>query len=114
MNVNLQSRSTTALLAVGLVMAGGALAACSFSVGTTSGASKADVESQTLAVLQEKYDAESAPSAVACPGDLEAKLGVTMQCDVTFTQGIGIATLTVNDVSDGVNWDISVAPITPQ
>lgn len=107
-------RSTSALLAVGLVLAGGALTACSFSVGTTPGASKSDVESQTLAILQEKYDAASAPSAVSCPGDLEAKIGVTMQCDVTFTQGIGVATLTVNDVSDGVNWDISVAPVTPQ
>lgn len=114
MNVNLQSRSTTALLAVGLVMAGGALAACSFSVGTTSGVSKADVESLTLADLQGKYDAATQPSAVTCPGDLEAKLGVTMQCDVTFTQGIGVAILTVSDVSDGVIWDINVGPITPQ
>ena len=113
MNVNLQSRSTSALLAVGLVMAGGALTACSFSVGTTTGASKADVESQTLAILQGKYDEASSPSAVACPGDLEAKVGVTMECDVTFNQGIAVATLTVNDVSDGVNWDIAVAPLTP-
>ena len=112
MNMNLQFRSTSALLAVGMTLAGGALTACSFSVGTTTGVSKADVESQTLTILQGKYDAASSPSAIACPGDLEAKVGATMKCDVTFTQGIAVATLTVNDVSDGATWDINVAPVT--
>ena len=113
--MSLNHRSTSALLAVGTLLAAGALTACSVSVGTTPGVAKADLESQVLTSLQEKYDEESSPSAVACPGDLEAKVGVTMQCDVTFTQGIGVATITVENVTDGVaNFDIKVAPVTPQ
>ena len=112
--MNVHYRCSPALLAAGTLLAVGALTACSVSVGTTSGLPKADVESQTLTVLQGKYDAETQPSAVTCPGDLESKVGATMECDVTFAQGIGVATLTVKDVSNGMDFDIKVSAITPE
>jgi hypothetical protein len=38
-----------------------------------------------------------------------------MQCDVTFDQGIGVATITVTSETDGsIKFDIDVAPVTPQ
>ena len=114
--MNLHYRYTSALLAVGTLLAAGALTACSVSVGTTKAVTKADLESQALTTLQELYNADTQPSAVACPGDLEGTVGVTMQCDVTFDQGIGVATITVvEDVTDsGVKFGIEVGPITPE
>ena len=113
--MNLHYRYTSALLAVGTLLAAGALTACSVSVGTPA-LSKAKLESQALTTLQESYNADTQPSAVACPGDLEGTVGVTMQCDVTFDQGIGVATITVvEDVTDsGVKFGIEVGPITPE
>ena len=114
MTMNLHYRSTSALLAVGSLLAVGALTACSVSVGTPA-LSKANLESQALTSLQGAYDGDSQPSAVACPGDLEGTVGVTMLCDVTFDQGIGVATITVESVTDGlIKFDITVAPVTTE
>ena len=112
--MNLHYRYTSALLAVGTLLAAGALTACSVSVGTPA-LSKAKLESQALTALQELYNEDTQPSAVACPGDLEGTVGVTMQCDVTFDQGIGVATITVTSETDGsIKFDIEVGPITPE
>ena len=70
-----------ALLAVGTLLVAGALTACSSSV------SQSDLESSVLAQIQSMATAESQPSAVACPSSLEATIGATITCDLSFPDG---------------------------
>lgn len=94
--MNIKYRRTPALLALGTLLAAGALTACSSSL------SQSDVESAVLANLQEVATAESQPSAVACPSDLEATIGASMTCELSFPDGTSRElVVTVDKLVDG-------------
>ena len=94
--MNINYRRTPVLLAVGTLLAAGALTACSSSL------PQSDVESTVLANLQEVATAETDPSAVACPNDLEATIGATMTCDLSFPDGTSReVVVTVDKLVDG-------------
>lgn len=78
--------------------------ACSFSVGSNT-VSKSDVESQ---ISQKMTDAAGKkPESVTCPGDLSAKVGATLDCQMTVKNKPFNVNVTVTSVDGGnVKFDM--------
>jgi len=103
--MSLRNQSTSALLAVGTLLAAGALTACTIT--TSNGASKSDVEEQSLASLQSQ-NPDLQIESVTCSGGLEAKVGAATDCELVGSAGKFTLSATVSDVTDGkVNWTFS-------
>ena len=97
--------STSALMAVGVVLAGGALTACT--VATSNGASKSDVEAQSLVSLQAQ-NPDMEIESVTCSSGLDAKVGSTTTCEVVGSAGNLTLSVTVDDATDGkLHWTFS-------
>ena len=95
--------STTALVAAAVTTIMLTVSSCS----GTATISKSELEKQASSALESAVG--TAPDAVTCPGELEAKVGASTKCTVTAGgQDIG-ATLTVTEV-DGSNakFDVKV------
>ena len=103
--VNLNHRSTPALLAVGTLLVAGALTACSVSMST--GVSKSDLDAQALTVLQTKFPDDQIES-VSCSDGLDATVGATATCEIVSADAQLTLIATVDDVTDGkVKWSFS-------
>ncbi|SOJ54097.1 hypothetical protein MSIMFB_01594 [Mycobacterium simulans] len=86
--------------AVGLMASAGA---CSCSIGTSSShsVSKSDVASQITAKMTDA--AGNKPDSVTCPGDLPAKVGAQLNCemkvkDATYNVNVTVTSVNGNDV----------------
>lgn len=97
--------STSALMTVGVVLAGGALTACSVSMST--GVSKSDLEANALTVLQSNFPDKQIES-VTCSDGLDAKVGAATTCEIVSADAQWSLVANVDDVTDGkVNWTFS-------
>lgn len=95
--------STSALVAAAATALMLTVSSCS----STATISKSELEQQAASALESAVG--TAPDAVSCPGDLEAKVGASTRCTVTAGgEDLG-ATLTVTEV-DGSNakFDVKV------
>ncbi len=80
------------------------VAGCEASIGSKS-VKKADAEKTIAEKLTAQFG--SAPNSVTCPNDLKAKVDESMDCDVTATEGSGVAKISVTEVNgSSVNFDI--------
>jgi hypothetical protein len=68
------ARTVGTLAAAGALLLG--LSACSYSVAAD------DVKTQITSAVQDQLKA--APQSVTCPGDLDAKVGATLTCNVVM------------------------------
>jgi len=103
--MSLRNQSTSALLAVGTLLAAGALTACTIT--TSDGVSKSTVEEQSLESLR-FYLSEGEVESVTCSGGLEAKVAAATDCEYVGKSGKFTFSATVDDVTDGkVNWSFS-------
>ena len=98
----MRQRTTVVNSAVGLMLAGVAITGCS----STSTVPKANVESQMLPMMNGALqEAGLTASAVTCPGDLEKKVGATINCEISLRGADGTRTgvllVTVVSVDDG-------------
>ena len=93
-------------VAVALLAAVFALTSCS----QTKTLSKAEVETQAAAALTAQVGQQSPP--ITCPGDLEAKVGVSEVCAITLDSGVYDVTITVtslDEATDNATFDVKVA-----
>ena len=102
MNLMMRQRTTVVNSAVGLMLAGVAITGCS----STSTVPKANVESVMLTQMNGALEeAGLMVSAVTCPGDIEKKVGATINCEVSLSGADGTRTgvllVTVISVDDG-------------
>lgn len=105
MNAKRPYRSVPVALAMGLVLAGGALTACSFSAST--GVSKSDLETKSMEILT-TANPDMTVESVTCPDGLDAEVGSSTSCDVVSSNGNLTITVAVEKVEDGViNWTIT-------
>ena len=105
----IQRLGSKILVASSLAIAGVALAGCS----TTATISQDSLNSAVTAQAEANYGADGPQlSTVDCANSIEAKVGATTTCDLTFegTDQTAVATITVTDASnlDKVAFDISV------
>jgi Domain of unknown function (DUF4333) len=85
--------------------AAGLLAGCSFSVGSSHSVGKSDVESQITSKMTDA--AGNKPDSVACPGDLPAKVGAQLNCDMKVKDTTYNVNVTVTSVDGGhVKFDM--------
>lgn len=87
-----------------LALAGTALlASCS----STPAVSQSQVEDKISSGLEEQVGQK--PDSVDCPGDLEGKVGASMDCTLTAGSDTLGVTVKVNEVDgDNVNFDFEV------
>ncbi|HEY7483269.1 MAG TPA: DUF4333 domain-containing protein [Streptosporangiaceae bacterium] len=90
-------------LACGVVLVAG----CSFSTGDKA-VDKSKVEQQISDLLTAKVGQH--PKSISCPGDLTAKQGTTMRCQLEANDGSKIGlTVTVTSAKDNdVKFDVKV------
>jgi hypothetical protein len=100
-------RSRVMPLALALaLLAGPVLAGC----GDDGSVSQGDVEQQVAEQLAAQIGSD--PPDVSCPGDLDAEVGATMECDLSVEGDSAVypVQLEVTSVEgDTVNFDIQVA-----
>lgn len=95
------SRLAMVAIAAGMIVS---LAGC----GGTPKVSRSDVEAKTADLVAQQSGTGQRPE-VSCPGDLEGKVGTTMQCTVAGT-GQSL-TLTVTSVAGKtVNFEVAGQP----
>ena len=85
--------------------AAGLMAGCSFSVGSSHSVGRSDVESQITSKMTDA--AGNKPDSVACPGDLPAKVGAQLNCDMKVKYESYNVNVTVTSVDGGdVKFDM--------
>lgn len=85
--------------------AGAIVAACSCSVGTSHTVSKSQVAEQISEKLTDS--AGNRPDSVTCPGDLDAKVGAQLNCEMKIRDRPYNVNVTVTSVSNSnVNFDM--------
>lgn len=82
------------------------VAACSCSVGTSHTVSKSQVAEQISQKLTDS--AGNRPDAVTCPGDLDAKVGAQLNCEMKIRDRAYNVNVTVTSVKgSNVNFDMA-------
>lgn len=104
--ITLMQRHTRSsrLAVIGLLVLSMGAASCSGSVSVGGGAvAQAEVEAQVASQLAKTVDNGVTPTIV-CPGDLDAKVGATMTCELSVEgeDGTYPVFVEVNAVKDGV------------
>lgn len=102
-----------AMVAAGGFLVAACSASASFSVGTTPSVPKHSVETTVATDLAKRVN-QPTPK-VACPGDLKAKVGTVMYCNLTpkgskVTYPVKVTVNAVNGTKANFNMQVSTTP----